>query len=75
MSPKILLEPFSVYTPVSDSIVAKKIYRDFPISGLHKVVPCDLFERDIIDFDIILSMDWLYVSYASIDYRTRRVKV
>ena len=34
----------------------------------------DLIELDIVDFDVILGMDWLYSSYASIDCRTRVVK-
>ena len=28
----------------------------------------------MVDFDIILGMDWLHAYYASIDYRTRRVR-
>ena len=28
----------------------------------------------MVDFDVILGMDWLYDSYASVDCRTRMVK-
>ncbi|KAF3633980.1 hypothetical protein FXO38_14860 [Capsicum annuum] len=32
----------------------------------------NLIELDMVDFDIILGMDWLHSCYASIDCRTRR---
>ncbi|PBO41484.1 hypothetical protein CKX42_26525, partial [Escherichia coli] len=34
----------------------------------------DLIELDMVDFDVILGMDWLHACYASIDCRTRVVK-
>ena len=30
----------------------------------------DLIELDMVDFDVILGMDWLNTCYASIDYKT-----
>ena len=33
-----------------------------------------LIELDMVDFDVILGMDCLHASYASIDCRTRVVK-
>ena len=34
----------------------------------------DLIELDMVDFDVILGMDFLHACYASIDCRTRVVK-
>ena len=34
----------------------------------------DLVELDMVDFDVILGMDWLHAFYASVDCRTRVVK-
>ena len=34
----------------------------------------ELVELDMLDFDVILGMDWLHACFASIDYRTRVVK-
>ena len=34
----------------------------------------DLVELDMVDFDVILGMDWLHACYASVNYRTRVVK-
>lgn len=45
-----------------------------PMSILHNVVLCDLVELSMVDFDVILFMDWLHASYATIDYHTYKVK-
>uniref|UniRef100_M1DFH1 Gag-pol polyprotein n=1 Tax=Solanum tuberosum TaxID=4113 RepID=M1DFH1_SOLTU len=44
-------------TPVGESILAERVYRDCPISVNHKSTMVDLVELDIIDFDVILGMD------------------
>ena len=74
IDPEILLEPYSVYNPVGESIVASRVFRGCPISILHRIIPCDLVELDMVDFDIIFGMDWLHSAYANIDCRTREVK-
>lgn len=33
----------------------------------------DLFELDVVNFDVILGMDWLHSCYTSLDYRTHKV--
>ncbi|MDV3192310.1 MAG: hypothetical protein Q8853_02560 [Candidatus Phytoplasma australasiaticum] len=53
LSPEILREPFLIYTPMGESIVAHRVYRGCPIFVLHKVFPCDL-ELEIFYFDVIL---------------------
>ena len=35
----------------------------------------DLVELDMVDFDVILGMDWLHDFYASIDCRPRVLKL
>uniref|UniRef100_M1DKW3 Gag-pol protein n=1 Tax=Solanum tuberosum TaxID=4113 RepID=M1DKW3_SOLTU len=72
--PEKLSDPFSVSTPVSESIIAERVYRDCPVSVNHKSTMTDLVELDMVDFDVILGMDWLHVCYASVDCRTRVVK-
>src|SRR5688572_27127271 len=73
IDPEILHEPYSMYNLVGESIVASRVYRGCPISILHRVIPCDLVELEMVDFDIILGMDWLHSAYATIDCRTRGV--
>ncbi|KAH0748282.1 hypothetical protein KY290_027514 [Solanum tuberosum] len=74
MLPDVLDKPFSVSTPVGDSIVAKRVYRGCPISLPNTVTLVDLVEIDMLDLDVILGMDWLHACFASIDCRTRIVK-
>ena len=72
--PERLCEPFCVSTPVGDSILAERVYCDCPVSINHKSTMADLVELDMVDFDVILGMDWLHACYASVDCRTRVVK-
>ena len=74
MSPEIIPEPILVSTPVGDSIVVQKVYKKCPVTVLHRVLLADLIELDMVDFDVILGMDWLYSSYAFIDCWTLVVK-
>ena len=74
VKPELLKDPFSVSTPVGESVIARTVYRNCPISVFHKIILCDLIDLEMVDFDVILGMDWLYDSYASVDCRTRVVK-
>ncbi|KAF3679324.1 hypothetical protein FXO37_03928 [Capsicum annuum] len=71
---KIIPQPFLISTLVGESIVAKQVYKKYPITVLYKVMLADLIELDMVDFDIILGMDWLHSCYASIDCHTHVVK-
>ncbi|XP_069155800.1 uncharacterized protein [Solanum lycopersicum] len=55
--PNISHEPFLVSTPVGESVVAKRVYKNFPIMLPNRVSYVDLVELDMFDFDIILGMD------------------
>ena len=64
--PNKLCEPFCVSTPIGESILAKLVYHNFVISINNKDTMDDLIELDIVDFNVILGMDQLYVYYSSI---------
>ena len=66
--PKMLRESFIVSTPIGDDIRAERVYKDYPINVLDRVTYADLIELAMLDFDMILGMDWLHKCYASIDY-------
>ena len=70
----MLIEPFSLTTPVGDSVVARRIFRSCPISLSNRVTSVDLVELDMVDFDAILGMNWFHACFTSIDYQTRVVK-
>ena len=72
--PYILYEPFLVSTPVGESVIAKRVYLNCPISLPNRVSYVDLVELDMHDFDIILGMGWLHACFASIDCRIRVVR-
>lgn len=69
-----LLEPFSIFTPVGEFIRAERIYINCVVSIHHRDTSVDLVELEMVDFDIILRMDWLYACYPSVDCRTRTIK-
>ncbi|KAF3653003.1 putative ribonuclease H protein-like [Capsicum annuum] len=73
VSPKILVEPFSVSNPVVKSIIARWVYKNCSVMVSHKITLVDLIELEMMNFDAILGMDWLHSCYASIDYKIRIV--
>ena len=73
--PDILHETFIASNPVGESVVAKKVYNNCPIMFPNRVCYVDLVEHDMLDFDIILGMDWLHACFASIDCKTRVVSL
>ena len=52
-----LYELSCVSTLVGESILAERVYRDYPISINHKNPMDDLVELDMVDFNFILVMD------------------
>lgn len=73
INPEQILEPFSISTHVSEFIVARKLYRDYIVIIFHRDTIVGLVELDMVNFDVILGMDWLYLCYAMVDCRTRVV--
>ncbi|WP_353806174.1 hypothetical protein, partial [Acinetobacter baumannii] len=61
----ILNEPFIVTNPVGESVVAKRVYRNCPIMIPNRVTHVTIVELDMVDFDVILGMDWLHAYLAS----------
>ena len=70
----ILDEPFSISIKVGDSVVVERVYKGCPISLTNRATLVDLIEIDILDFDVIMGMDWLQDCFAFIDCRIRVVK-
>ncbi|KAG5614829.1 hypothetical protein H5410_014653 [Solanum commersonii] len=52
--PEQLLEPFSVFTPIGESILGERVYRDCAISVNNKDTIADLVELGMVDFDVIV---------------------
>ncbi|XP_070032435.1 uncharacterized protein [Nicotiana tomentosiformis] len=74
IEPEQLYQSFSVSKQVSESILAVRVYRDC-FATLHGRDTMDnLIELRMVDFDVIMGMDWLYSCFAKLDCRTRIVR-
>ncbi|XP_070040285.1 uncharacterized protein [Nicotiana tomentosiformis] len=62
-----------VSTPVGDSIVVDQIYRSCIVTFYGHETRVDLQLFDIIDFEIILGMDWLSPYHAILDCHAKTV--
>ncbi|XP_070056923.1 uncharacterized protein [Nicotiana tomentosiformis] len=69
-----LIEPFEVSTPVGDPVIAKRVYRDCIVVVRSHSTVADLIELDMVEFDVIMGMDWLDSCYANVDCRSKMVR-
>ena len=65
--PSKLLFPLSVVTPLSDKLETDIFFPSYPVLVEGRELLADLVLLDVIDFDVILGMDWLAQYYASLD--------
>ena len=73
MKPKPII-PFEVATPVGDPVIVGQVYRDCVIAVCDRRTTADLYELEMLDFDVIMGMDWLASCYANVDCRTKAVR-
>ena len=59
-----------VTIPVGETMVAKRVYRNCPITLPNRVTHVKLVELDMVDFNVIFGMEWLHVCFPSIDCST-----
>ena len=57
--------PIHVSTPVEDSVVVNRVYRLCIVTLIGYDTLADLKVLDMLDFDVILGMDWLSSSTQS----------
>uniref|UniRef100_A0A1U7W8U7 RNA-directed DNA polymerase n=1 Tax=Nicotiana sylvestris TaxID=4096 RepID=A0A1U7W8U7_NICSY len=72
--PQMLSQPVEVSTPVGDSIVANHVYRGCTVLINDRATSVDLVELVMLDFDVIMGIDWLATCYANIDCRAKLVR-
>ncbi|XP_075092520.1 uncharacterized protein LOC142172747 [Nicotiana tabacum] len=73
IEPEKLCEPFEVSTPVGESVIARYIYKGCPVKVRYRLTVADLVELEMLDFDVIMGMDWLESCYAKVGCRTKIV--
>ncbi|XP_070007725.1 uncharacterized protein [Nicotiana sylvestris] len=73
--PEQLHELFLVSTPVGESILAVRVYKSCVVTVCGRDTRVDLIELGMVDFDVIMGMDWLYSCFAKLDCRTRNMRL
>ena len=68
-----MLFPLSVVTSLSDELETDIFFPSCPVLVEGRELLADLVLLDVIDFDVILGMDWLAQHYASLDCREKVV--
>ena len=71
--PSKMLFPLAVMTPLSDELETDIFFPSCPVLVEGRELFADLVLLDVIDFDVILGMDWLARHYASLDCREKVV--
>ncbi|XP_015162431.1 uncharacterized protein [Solanum tuberosum] len=67
VEPELLHEPFAVSTPVGDSVITRRIYYGCLVTICGRDTLANLIELEMVDFDVIMGMDWLSSCYATVD--------
>ncbi|XP_070010677.1 uncharacterized protein [Nicotiana sylvestris] len=75
ISPKPLGTPVHVSTPVGDFVVVDRIYRSFVVAFCGFETRVDLQLLDMIDFEVILGIDWLSPYHAVLDCHAKTVSL
>ncbi|XP_070025996.1 uncharacterized protein [Nicotiana sylvestris] len=74
LEPEELSEPFLVSTPVGESVKVTRVYRGCTVSVQGRNTKADLIELEMVDFDVIMGMDWLSSCYAMLDCHAKIVR-
>ncbi|XP_070040013.1 uncharacterized protein [Nicotiana tomentosiformis] len=74
LEPEQLSEPFLVSTPVGKLVKVARVYRGCIVSVQGRITDADLIEFEMVDFDVIMGMDWLSSYYAILDCRAKIVR-
>nr|XP_016442348.1 PREDICTED: uncharacterized protein LOC107767769 [Nicotiana tabacum]XP_016442349.1 PREDICTED: uncharacterized protein LOC107767769 [Nicotiana tabacum] len=72
--PELLNDPFLVATPVGESLLAEYVYRACQIRVEGRDTLADLIVLGMIDFDVLMGMDWLSSCYAIVDCHAKIIK-
>ncbi|XP_070042819.1 uncharacterized protein [Nicotiana tomentosiformis] len=75
MSCDLLDSSVYVSTPIRNSIVVDYVYRCYVVSIWGYETRVDLFMLNMVDFDMILCMDWLSPYHDILDYHTKTMKL
>ncbi|XP_073025203.1 uncharacterized protein [Primulina eburnea] len=75
LTPEILVEPFRVATPTSKTIETHRVHRQCKICINEHLFQAELIQLNMVEFDIILGMDWLARNNAMVDCKGKSVRL
>ncbi|XP_073133022.1 uncharacterized protein [Henckelia pumila] len=70
-----LTEPLRVATPTNKIIETLKIHRKCKVCVCEQIFDADLVELNMVEFDVILGMDWLSRNHVVVNCRDKNVKL
>ena len=73
IQPQKMKVDLEVMTPSGKTVNATKIYKSCPITICGKILPANLISLPIVEFDVILGMDWLTTNHATIECSQKKV--
>ncbi|XP_033516522.2 uncharacterized protein [Nicotiana tomentosiformis] len=72
--PELLNDPFIVANPIGVSLLAEYVYSACQFRVEARDILADLIVLDMVDFDMLMGMDWLSSCYAIVDCHAKIVK-
>ncbi|XP_073037913.1 uncharacterized protein [Primulina eburnea] len=75
LTPELLVEPFRVATPTSKTIEILRVHRKCKICINEHLFQAELKQLNMVEFDVILGMDWLARNNAMVDCKGKSVRL
>ncbi|XP_073033916.1 uncharacterized protein [Primulina eburnea] len=75
LTPELLVEPFRVATPTSKTVETHRVHRKCKICIHEQLFQAELIQLNMVEFDVILGMDWLARNNAMVDCKGKSVRL
>ncbi|XP_070037266.1 uncharacterized protein [Nicotiana tomentosiformis] len=63
-----------VSTLIGDFMITIRVYRGYTVMVCSLQTSANLFELEMVDFDVIMGMDWLASCYENVDCHTKMIR-
>ncbi|XP_073313588.1 uncharacterized protein [Primulina huaijiensis] len=73
--PDNLEEPYRVATPANRTLETRTLYRDIGVLIDNQNFKANLIQLNMVEFDVILGMDWLAKNHALVDCHGKTVTI
>ena len=65
--------PLAISTPLGEIVEVRYMYPAYVVEVRDRVLSMDLIELAVLDFNVILGMDWLFDNYATLNSQEKCV--